>query len=182
MLFRSGAAFLGLTIGCARCHDHKFDPIPQSDYYALLAFFRGVRPYESERSSFNAPGFAPLAAPREVRQWLAEQAVKVKPFEDQLAATKDAAEKKRLKEEIKKLSADAPFEWTLAVREAGPNPPATHVLVRGNASTQGAEVAPAFLTILGSEKPALPAPAPDAPSSGRQIGRASCRERVYSSV
>lgn len=30
-----GSAFLGLTIGCARCHDHKFDPIPTSDYYAL---------------------------------------------------------------------------------------------------------------------------------------------------
>src|SRR5207249_6015617 len=30
-----GRAFLGMTIGCARCHDHKFDPIPQADYYAL---------------------------------------------------------------------------------------------------------------------------------------------------
>jgi hypothetical protein len=33
------AAFLGLTVGCARCHDHKFDPIPQSDYYRLQAVF-----------------------------------------------------------------------------------------------------------------------------------------------
>ena len=32
-------AFLGLTVGCARCHDHKFDPIPQRDYYALAGFF-----------------------------------------------------------------------------------------------------------------------------------------------
>jgi len=39
----TGAAFLGLTIGCAKCHDHKFDPIPQQDYYRLTAVFAGVR-------------------------------------------------------------------------------------------------------------------------------------------
>ncbi|MHB1425625.1 MAG: PSD1 and planctomycete cytochrome C domain-containing protein [Gemmataceae bacterium] len=37
MLTTTGAAFLGLTLGCARCHDHKFDPIPSRDYYQLLA-------------------------------------------------------------------------------------------------------------------------------------------------
>ncbi|WP_406701150.1 DUF1549 domain-containing protein [Singulisphaera sp. Ch08] len=35
-------AFLGLTVACARCHDHKFDPIPQSDYYALAGIFRST--------------------------------------------------------------------------------------------------------------------------------------------
>jgi hypothetical protein len=35
-------AFLGLTVGCARCHDHKFDPLPQTDYYALAGVFRGT--------------------------------------------------------------------------------------------------------------------------------------------
>ena len=34
-----GAAFLGLTIGCARCHDHKFDAFSQRDYYRLQSFF-----------------------------------------------------------------------------------------------------------------------------------------------
>ena len=38
----TGTAFLGLTLGCARCHNHKFDPITQSDYYALQAIFAGV--------------------------------------------------------------------------------------------------------------------------------------------
>ncbi len=39
-----GNAFLGQTIGCARCHDHKFDPIPTADYYALAAIFRSTVP------------------------------------------------------------------------------------------------------------------------------------------
>ena len=43
MVSTTGSAFLGLTVGCARCHDHKFDPIPQTDYYAIKAVFAGVQ-------------------------------------------------------------------------------------------------------------------------------------------
>ena len=50
----TGEAFLGLTVGCARCHDHKFDPILQEDYYALYATFSGIR-----------HGSVPLATPAE---------------------------------------------------------------------------------------------------------------------
>ncbi len=38
----TAVVFLGLTVGCARCHDHKFDPIPQKDYYRLFAFFNSL--------------------------------------------------------------------------------------------------------------------------------------------
>jgi hypothetical protein len=40
MVDTTGAVFLGMTIGCARCHDHKFDPIPQKDYYRMQAIFQ----------------------------------------------------------------------------------------------------------------------------------------------
>jgi hypothetical protein len=43
MVGTTASAFLGLTVGCARCHDHKFDPVPQADYYRLKAVFEGVR-------------------------------------------------------------------------------------------------------------------------------------------
>jgi hypothetical protein len=45
----TGAAFLGITFGCARCHDHKYDPITQRDYYALQAIFAASdRPYPAK--------------------------------------------------------------------------------------------------------------------------------------
>lgn len=44
----TAATFTGLTVGCARCHDHKFDPIPQRDYYRMQAIFAGVQHDERE--------------------------------------------------------------------------------------------------------------------------------------
>jgi hypothetical protein len=44
----TSTAFLGLTVACARCHDHKFDPIPQRDYYGLQAVFAGVQHAERD--------------------------------------------------------------------------------------------------------------------------------------
>ena len=47
-----GAAFMGMTLGCARCHDHKFDPIPTHDYYALAGIFRSTRTLEGESQKY----------------------------------------------------------------------------------------------------------------------------------
>src|SRR6185503_3485636 len=47
-----GKAFLGLTIACARCHDHTFDPIPTADYYALGGIFDSTR---TTLSTISAP-------------------------------------------------------------------------------------------------------------------------------
>jgi hypothetical protein len=55
-----GRAFMGLTLGCTRCHDHKFDPIPQDDYYALAAIFKSTQSFSADRigalnTSYEAP-------------------------------------------------------------------------------------------------------------------------------
>jgi mono/diheme cytochrome c family protein len=44
-----GKAFLGLTLGCARCHDHKFDPVDQPDYYALAGIFKSTKTMENHK-------------------------------------------------------------------------------------------------------------------------------------
>ena len=53
-----GTAFLGLTIGCARCHDHKLDPLSQKDYYRLQAYFAATEEHN-----------VPLATPAERQAW-----------------------------------------------------------------------------------------------------------------
>jgi hypothetical protein len=47
-------AFLGLTVNCCRCHDHKIDPIPQRDYYRMMAFFHGVRHFDNGNGSLHS--------------------------------------------------------------------------------------------------------------------------------
>ncbi|MFM9965792.1 MAG: DUF1549 domain-containing protein [Planctomycetaceae bacterium] len=66
-----GKAFLGLTLGCARCHDHKFDPLPMADYYSLAGIFKSTKSMENY-SVVARWQERPLAAPLVTRQ-LAEQ-------------------------------------------------------------------------------------------------------------
>ena len=61
---------LGLTVGCARCHDHKYDPIPQADYYSLYGVFR------SSEEPTVLPLFAPPAATDEYQKFVAELTVR----------------------------------------------------------------------------------------------------------
>jgi hypothetical protein len=88
-----GQTFLGMTVNCARCHNHKFDPILQADFYRLQAVFAGAKGKEVE-----------IATPTEKADWeAAEKAYKqrLKPIEDALSALAKPYEEK-LKEEGKK--------------------------------------------------------------------------------
>ena len=169
VLSTTGTAFLGLTIGCARCHEHKFDPIPQSDYYSLLSFFRNIRLSEAAKYTLDSPNYVPLVAPAKLAEWRTTRDAKIKSLEEKLATAKDEAEKKKLTQQIDSAKGEKPpFEFALAVREHGPKSPPTHILVRGNAGSPGSEVQPAFLSVLGARKPALPTLADDASSTGRR--------------
>jgi mono/diheme cytochrome c family protein len=70
MVNTTGATFLGLTVGCARCHNHKFDPISHHDYYAMRAVFAGVQHGERAIQQTNDPAKAERA--KALRSELAE--------------------------------------------------------------------------------------------------------------
>ncbi len=73
ILVTTGASFLGLTVGCARCHEHRFDPISQKDYYRLLSFFRNVRYYENAKFEAGSATYLQLpkseTAPEGAAEW-----------------------------------------------------------------------------------------------------------------
>jgi hypothetical protein len=99
MIRATGEAFLGMTIGCARCHDHKFDPLTQRDYYSLYAIFAGTTHGERE-----------VATPSE-RQARRE---KLKPLERSRAAI--AMERDALQKELEQRAREREPEllttWT----------------------------------------------------------------------
>lgn len=55
-----GTVFLGLTLNCSRCHDHKYDPVEQEDFYRLFAFFNGIDEAGLGPNNGNSPPFIPV--------------------------------------------------------------------------------------------------------------------------
>jgi len=88
-----GRTFLGQTIGCARCHDHKFDPIPQRDYYALAGILASTRTLYNYTDNVARWIAAPLPVDGEAETALRAYEAKVAAVEKALATAKaDLAE------------------------------------------------------------------------------------------
>ncbi|HSI15433.1 MAG TPA: DUF1553 domain-containing protein [Chthoniobacter sp.] len=86
-----GKAFMGQTIGCARCHDHKFDPIPQRDYYAMAGILSSTRTLLSYTENVARWISAPLPSESAVEAAaMQEHEQKIATLEKQLADAKDS--------------------------------------------------------------------------------------------
>ncbi len=65
----TGTVWLGLTVGCATCHDHKFDPISQKDFYSMTAFFRNTTQYVMDGNVSDPPPIAVVPRQQDRARW-----------------------------------------------------------------------------------------------------------------
>ena len=168
-----GTVFLGLSIGCARCHDHKFDPISQEEHFRLFAFFNNTDDWDDSRPRFRQRSInnlhevhAPLlefGAPEEIARRDAIRS-QIEVLEDELAAYRRSAtpakddsglvERQRL---IDQLVRSMPrIDSTMVMRELD-EPRETFVHLSGNFLNPGERVEPGVLAALhpleGRERP-----------------------------
>ena len=88
ILRTASETFLGMTVGCARCHDHKIDPIPQKDYYTFLSFFSDISPHGK-----GGTNHVPITDPKskaQMEQQRAEQQKAISRIREQLLPYEEA--------------------------------------------------------------------------------------------
>ncbi|MBI2481309.1 MAG: PSD1 domain-containing protein [Planctomycetia bacterium] len=160
-----GRAFMGLTLGCARCHDHKFDPIRADDYYALAGIFKSTRTMESFKriAKWNENSIATSdqsAAKEKCERQIAEHKANIQQATEAANAElktqlrdgepppKDAESRysqesrdglKQLRDELKALEAAFP-ELPMAMGVVDAEPANTRVHIRGSHLSLGKEV------------------------------------------
>ena len=94
--------FLGMTVGCARCHNHKFEPITAKDYYSMVALFNGLQRPRNQRTEFDLPaGTWPQI------DAINERDAKIAQYENRAQEIREAAREKLLKSGNCKLPAEA---------------------------------------------------------------------------
>jgi hypothetical protein len=177
-----GRAFQGLSLSCARCHDHKFDPVSTRDYYALYGIFSStVFPHPGSEGKSRPEKLVPLVPKSEVERLEKERATQLAAVDGEIkiaAEAKAAAEKEPESAERKgKIDAAAKAEsdakkrkkeiaektlYPLAYAVSEGKPANTRLQVRGDPKRLGDEVPRGFLQVLGEAT--LPA---DCKSSGR---------------
>jgi cytochrome c553 len=162
-------AFLGLTVACARCHDHKFDPIPTADYYSLYGIFA------SSMEPENLPVIGKQGTPEQyqdyVKQWapIQKELQELEQFTDKdkrkgkaktaakpVMTKKEMAEKVvRLKRQLNELDESHPGAPVRAmVLVDSPKAADAAILIRGEAQSPGQVVPRRFLEVLsGPERP-----------------------------
>ena len=133
----TGEVMFGLTFGCAQCHDHKYDPISQVEYYRLFAFFNNA-----DEPRIEAPTDEILFQ-REIRE------VKIKQLESRISLlTNNQTQLKSLKTELanfKKTQPKAPTTLVMAKRN---KPRVTHRFIQGDFTRPAEEVQPDTPAIL----------------------------------
>ena len=159
-----GSAVMGLSVGCARCHDHKYDPIPTRDYYRLVSILTpAYDPYHWLPPVYPCGGVGAKCDEKTTRYLLPtatpewEEAVSFNaPIEQRVKELQAAAEaskkdKPALDEQIKKERAKLKaLPLVRALFDLGPEPPPTRILLRGDATTPGALVGPGAPSILSA--------------------------------
>lgn len=158
---------MGVTAACARCHDHKFEPIPTADYYSLRGIFAAitrVHPLDEKRQPVLA-GYQPTES---ARADYADKRAAIEAKIDASAGKRAGGNNRSISQKIRETELaelllfhpGAPARAML-VSEQG-KPPASFVFVRGDATARGDEVPRRFLQVLDSKQ----SPFPD-DSSGR---------------
>ncbi|HKB35724.1 MAG TPA: PSD1 and planctomycete cytochrome C domain-containing protein, partial [Gemmataceae bacterium] len=156
----TGTVWLGTTFGCVQCHDHKYDPFTQKDYYRLFAFFNNVpeKGLDGERSnpvpSIQAPTREQAHKLAILQQQRAGLAASLPALRSPLLATPFFRRLDELKTAESELLRAVP---SAMVMEEMPRPRTTRVLLRGDYLNEGEVVTPGVPASLPPLKRGLPA-------------------------